>query len=88
MEKRGIIELTPELILRFLDYNDGGRIITINHDISRDIIQISLEHPEMPEVPIGGLIPIIKPSYITYTDALGHNVTLRERNGGRVGRCF
>lgn len=77
--KRGLIQLSPELLLRFLDYYDGGQILDCRYNAQLDCIDIALSHPEMPEVEDGQRASIIAPSYIRYTDALGHSISLRER---------
>ena len=75
----GKMQISEELLLKFLDF-DGGVIRTIRVNPDRpNIIDIYIEHPDMPEVEEGNVIPEVCPSYILTTDALGHKVSVRER---------
>lgn len=74
----GIIRLPQELLLKFLQYPNGViKAVSTPIDIA-DCIDIVLEHPEMPELQTGFHIPVITPSFHTYTDCLGHKVEVRE----------
>ena len=79
MRKLGKLKVSREIILAFLDYPDAI-IRSASYDIETDSVDIILESLEMPRVEDGELIPEISPVYTTYQDALGHKVTLRERN--------
>ena len=73
----GIIQIPQSLLLKLLQYPDGN-IRTIGIPTERaDIIEIQLEHPEMPKLNTGDFIPIIEPEYSVYEDSLGHRVTVR-----------
>jgi hypothetical protein len=78
MRKLGIIKLKEDLILKWLDYTDAT-IKGVSFDIEHDTVDILLESQEMPEVKEGDIITVVTPTYITYTDAMGHNVTLRDK---------
>jgi len=79
----GIIELSQQLLLKFLQYPDGViRAIDIPPD-RVGIIRIQLEHPEMPEFREGDYIPVITPVYVAYEDCLGHKVTIRETKNAK-----
>ena len=77
--KVGRIQIQPEIILQWLDYV-GGRItgIGFNSDYA-EIIELVIEHPDMPEVKDCGVIPIIKPIYTRTQDSMGHFVVLRQK---------
>jgi hypothetical protein len=42
-------------------------------------IEFTIESPEMPEVRVGETPPIIHPVYVTYQNALGHHLTMRQK---------
>ena len=76
----GIVEIPQSLILKLLQYPDGIiRSIRIPTE-KADIVEIQLEHPEMPELESGYHIPIIDPEYTTYEDCLGHKVEVRTKS--------
>jgi len=80
MMHKGIIRINPVLLLQFLDFIDGGRLIGVRYNTFTDTVDICIEHESMPEVLAGGEPPVVEPTYVTYQDAFGHKVTLRERD--------
>ena len=75
----GRILLTQDLLLRFLDFTYGEvRDIHMCGDMFPRVIEITIEHGDMPEVKEDCEIPVVSPIYITHEDALGHKVTMRE----------
>ena len=78
--KRGIVSVLPDDILRLLDYSDGGELVGIEFDPFRNMVRFCIEHHDMPEVPEDGKPILVSPTYITYTDAMGHKATLRDRS--------
>jgi hypothetical protein len=81
MNRVGKLIVSEDLILKWLDYADGGTIRRIGLSDWENRIEITIEHPDMPEVRDGDAIQVVNPRYITTQDALGHSVTIRERNG-------
>ena len=77
----GRIVLDDDLILRFLDYYDGGSIREVRHNVI-GTTEIVIEHRDMPSLEKGQgyIIPIVTPTYISHEDAMGHRVTMRERS--------
>ena len=76
----GIIELSQKLLLDFLQY-PKGKIRAVNIPTNRaGIIEIQIEHPEMPLAKEGYHVPVVTPRYITHQDVLGHKVTIREKS--------
>ena len=75
--KRGIIQLSDDLLLQWIQFS-GGTVVDIRRDTFRNVTEILLEHPEMPEF-IDGMIPVpVFPTYIKCQDASGNSVVIRE----------
>ena len=72
----GRIKITGELLLRWLQF-PNGRIRSIWLD-SPEIIDITIEDKEMPEVQGGDAIPVVIPQYCSYEDCEGHRVAIRK----------
>jgi len=79
MKRLGKLRIAEELLLRWLDYRDAS-IRGVTYDAQAGAVDIILAHSSMPEVHEGVSIPWIHPTYITYEDALGNKVTLRDKN--------
>jgi len=79
--KLGKVRVSSQLILKWLDYYDGGKIRDVRFDgfYAGGVIDIVIEHPDMPEGKDGDRIGEISSAYISTTDDLGHAVTVRER---------
>jgi hypothetical protein len=62
---RGILQLSPELLLAWLQFS-GGKIIDIrvNNWNRNGAIEMIIDHPEMPEVKEGDCLQNINPVYI------------------------
>lgn len=78
----GLIKINQELILSWLDYTEGI-IRGIRLDDNLRDVEVIIEHEDMPEVQELLPIPVVTPVYITYQDAFGHRVTLRDRNDNK-----
>ncbi len=77
----GMVSIPQELLLKWLDFNDGGQIKAITLSSSKlSQIDILIEHPDMPEVSECSICKDVYPVYITHQDAFGNKVTLRDRN--------
>lgn len=77
----GRIRLSQELILEWLDYV-GGKIGNVRLDfetLSGDV-ELTIEHPDMPEVKEAEKIPIVTPLYVKFQDAQGHFCVMRKRD--------
>ena len=75
----GAIEIADELLLRWLDLNDGGVIRAVRKDNYNTVV-FHIEHPDMPLIEEGDAIKTVSPVYVTTQDALGHKVTIRDRS--------
>ena len=78
MKHLGKIRIADEMVLKWLDYGDAA-IRGVSYDVGAGVIDLILEHTSMPETKDGDGIPIVKPMYITYQDAEGHFVVLRDK---------
>ncbi len=76
MTRKGIVSVSNELLLKFLDFS-GGKIRDVKFDGFAQSVQILIEHPDMPEVADGDAIPQISPEYIMKHDAFGHELAIR-----------
>ena len=73
----GIIRISNELILQWLDFN-GGNIR--NAKFNFNTVDLVIEHPDMP-LYNGGELIIIHPSYMTMQDENGTRIVTRDRGG-------
>ncbi len=78
MKRLGKLRIAEELLLRWIDYGDAS-IRGVSYDVNAGTIDIILAHSSMPKVHEGDSIPLVTPVYITYQDALGNKVTLRNK---------
>lgn len=84
MEKKtahiGVISVPEDEILKLLDFVDGS-IIAISQKGGRfnSDIEVTIAHRDMPEVVEGDLYPPVLPAYITYQDAFGGKVRIRDK---------
>jgi len=78
MKRLGKLRIAEELLLKWLDYGDAT-IRGASYDEGACTVDLILAHSSMPEVHEGESIPLVKPAYITYQDALGNKVTLRDK---------
>ncbi len=76
--KLGRIHIADEFLLKFLDFYAEGEIMEASHN-PLGYTEIILKHPDMPEVPVDGVIPIVSPSYMQYTSAFGNSVSIRNK---------
>ena len=77
MPRVGIIKVTPDLLLEWLQFKGGSlREISLDHDTG--LIDLVIEHPEMLEVE--GVPQVVTPSYTKHflPDKMGHIVVVRE----------
>jgi hypothetical protein len=72
----GVIELSPSILLEFLQFEDG-RILQTDVGCSGNI-RIILEHPEMPELAEGDAIQTVSPMYTITAFECGHNEIKRD----------
>lgn len=79
-ERVGKIIVSEELLLKMFDFYPG-KIRRINLGRWNEV-EVIIEHPDMPEVKEGEPIPDVMPLYMVNQDALGHKVTIRQREGG------
>lgn len=83
MKRIGKILISEELLLRWLDFYGGGSIRNIGLSDSKvvgvGVIEIVIEHPDMPEVGEGDSVMVVNPLYLTTQDAMGNKVVTRER---------
>lgn len=77
--QRGIIKVSAQIVLDFLQLGDGGRIVDVKWDSSIGVIDICIEHHKMPETNDREATPIVCPVFTRYEDAMGHRVALREK---------
>uniref|UniRef100_A0A6M3KUG4 Uncharacterized protein n=1 Tax=viral metagenome TaxID=1070528 RepID=A0A6M3KUG4_9ZZZZ len=75
----GVIQITPDLLLRLLEYSKDGTITDVWKDLETGNIKIRLEHPEMPLVRNGEYIMEVCPTYIVYENELGNRLVQRQR---------
>jgi hypothetical protein len=78
---QGIIQITPELLLEWLQF-DGGKIIDarVNNWECAGNIELILEHPEMPEVREGDALRIVTSNYITYYNKRGKVTSIKRQS--------
>ena len=74
----GTIKVSDELILAWLDFADGGRILSVTKD-GWGMTDITIEHPDMPSIGAGDKPPLVCPRYTTTSDSMGHSVTIRDK---------
>ncbi len=77
--RAGVIEMPSKMLLDFLQY-PNGKITHIQLSPDKpDVVELVLQDDEMPMVSQGELYTVVTPSYTTYTDCLGHSMTIREQ---------
>ena len=74
----GTIKIADELILAYLDFADGGRILSVTKD-TWGTIDITIEHPDMPSIGAHDKPSLVCPRYTTTSDSMGHSVTIRDK---------
>lgn len=60
-----IIDVSVETLLKMLDFR-GGTLLDIRTDFEcwhNDLVQCKIEHPDLPEVPLGECLQRISPTY-------------------------
>ena len=77
--KLGKVSVTNELLLAWLQF-EGGRIVDIRSDSNKvGVLDILIQHPEMPEYIEGDYIVSVHPMYTTeWHKKCGHQTITRE----------
>lgn len=75
-ERKGLIMLTPELLLGWLHF-PGGTLLDAHFDVATNVISVLVKHDEMPEVFLGVPPLHITPEYTVSISDCGHQIIER-----------
>lgn len=72
----GRVRISQETFCNMLDFPDG-EIKNVSFDDLGNIV-LSIRHYDMPEVPNGGEVPFINPTYAIHENSRGERLITRE----------
>lgn len=77
--KLGRISISDRILLEWLQFSEG-RVVDIRRDHNKvGVLEILIEHPEMPEYSGGDYISQVSPLYITHWhEGCGHKTITRK----------
>jgi hypothetical protein len=63
MDNRGVLQFSSQVLLDALHLPEGTRIVGLHYNPFVDSADITIEHPDMPEVADGAIPPTCWPSF-------------------------
>jgi hypothetical protein len=73
----GKVAISNNVILGWLQL-EGGTIRSADYNYETDVIELIIEHPEMPEHVPSKYVEIVTLDFVTYQDNVGNKVNIRQ----------
>jgi hypothetical protein len=76
---RGIIQVKASLLIEMLQFKDAKLLDMRYSRFSGDVLELLIEHPEMPEVREDDAAQVVNPVYVKHTNKNGRILDIKRQ---------